>query len=129
MINRASVDTTTNKYYYGTWENGFKEDFSNYTCSCRNKSREKNTQFSKYVWELKEKYTNCFINWDDAMKSQKFVCGLQKHDLCNCGELLLVRADSDVFCCINVMSLFQNSGIEINLLWSVLRTDKILSIT
>ena len=97
MINKASVDTTTNKYYYDTWENGFKEGFNNHTCSCRNKSREKNTQFSKYVRELKEKYTNYFINWDDAMKSQKYVCGLQKHDLCICGELLLVRADSDVF--------------------------------
>ena len=66
-----SVSTTTNKYYYGTCENTFKERYSNHICSFRNKSREKNTELSKYVWELKEKDINYFINWNIAMKSQK----------------------------------------------------------
>ena len=55
LIYKASVSTTTNKYYYGTCENTFKERFNNHNCSFRNKSREKNTELSKYVWELKEK--------------------------------------------------------------------------
>ena len=35
---------------------------------------EKNTEFSKYVWKLKEKDINYFINWDIAIKAQKYVC-------------------------------------------------------
>ena len=50
LIYKASVSTTTtNKYYYGTGENTFKERFNNHNCSFRNKSREKNTELSKYV--------------------------------------------------------------------------------
>ena len=55
LIYKASVNTTTNKYYYGTCENTFKERYNNHKSSFRNKSREKNTELSKYVWELKEK--------------------------------------------------------------------------
>ena len=59
LIYKASVNITTNKYYYGTCENTFKERYNrentfkercnNHKCSFRNKSREKNTALSKYV--------------------------------------------------------------------------------
>ena len=71
LIFKASVSTTTNKDYYGTCEKTFKERYNNHNCSLRNKSREKNIELSKYVWELKEKDFNYFINWNIAMKSQK----------------------------------------------------------
>ena len=54
-IYKASVSTTTNKYYYGTCENTFKERYNNHKCSFRNKSREKNTELSTYTWKLKER--------------------------------------------------------------------------
>ena len=55
LICKASVSATTNKYYYCTCENTFKECYNNHNCSFRNKSCEKNAELSKYVWELKEK--------------------------------------------------------------------------
>ena len=54
LIYKASVNTTTNKYYYGTCENTFKERYNNHKCSFRNKSPEKNTELSQYLWELKD---------------------------------------------------------------------------
>ena len=75
LIYKASVSTTANKYYYGTCENTFKECYNNHNYSFRNKSREKNTELSKYEWKLKDKDINHFINWNIAMKSQKYVCG------------------------------------------------------
>ena len=54
LIYKAPVSTTTYKYYYGTCKSTFKERYNNHKCSFRNKSREKNTELSKYVWELKE---------------------------------------------------------------------------
>ena len=53
FIYKASVSTTTNKCYYGICENAFKERYNNQ--SFRNKSREKDTELSKSVWESKEK--------------------------------------------------------------------------
>ena len=52
----------TNKYYYCTCENTFKERYNNHKCSFGNKSREKNTELVKYVWELKEKNSNYIIS-------------------------------------------------------------------
>ena len=96
LIYKVSVITTVNKYYYGTCENTFKERYNNHKCSFRNKSREKNTELSKYVWELKEKDINYFINWDIAIESHKYVCGSRNCDLCICEKLLIARADPNV---------------------------------
>ena len=87
LIYKASVSATTNT---------FKERYNNHKCSFRNKSREKNTELSKYVWQLKEKDINYFINWDIAMKAQKSVCGSRKNDLCICEKLLIARVDPNI---------------------------------
>ena len=96
IIYKASVSIATNKYYYGTCENTFKEHYNNHNCSFRNKSREKNTDLPKCVWELKEKDINYSINWNIAMKSQKYVCRSRKCDLCVCQKLLISRGDPNV---------------------------------
>ena len=62
LIYKASVSATTDKYYYGTCENTFKERYNNHKCSFRSKSREKNTELSKYVSESKERAINYFFN-------------------------------------------------------------------
>ena len=49
LVYKASVSTTTNKYYYDTCENASKERYNNQKCFFRNKSCEKNTELSKYV--------------------------------------------------------------------------------
>ena len=96
LIYKASVITTANKYYYGTYENTFKVRYNNHKCSFRNKSREMNTELSKYVWELKEKDINYFVSWDITMKSHKYVCGSRKCDSCISEKLLIARADPNV---------------------------------
>ena len=73
LIYKSSVSTTINKYYYGTFENTFKERYNSHKCYFINKFCEKNTKLSKNVCELKERDINYFINWDIAIKSQKYV--------------------------------------------------------
>ena len=96
LICKASVFITTNKYYYGTCENTFKECYNNHKCSFRNKSREKSTELTKYVWGLKVIDIKYFIKWDIATKSQKYDCESRKCDLCICEKLLIARADPNV---------------------------------
>ena len=88
----------TNKCYYCSCKNTFKERYNNHKCSFRNKPCEKNTELPKYIWELKEKDINYFINW---------FCGSQKCDL-YIERSSLLQGKIVMFCSINVMSLFQN---------------------
>ena len=49
-----------------------------------------------YLDNSEEKDISYIINWDIAMKAQKYVCGSRKCDLCICGKLLIARADPNV---------------------------------
>ena len=62
------------------------------------------------------------------MKLEKYVYGSGKCDFWICETLLIARADPNA-CSINVMSLSQNAGIEINfeINKSALKIDKIIS--
>ena len=60
FVYNAVVNTSTTKNYYGTCEKSFKERYNNHTSSFRNKSCQKSTELSNYIWELKvndESYT------------------------------------------------------------------------
>ena len=56
--------------------------------SFRNKSRQKSTELSNYIWELKENGENYTIDWLIAMKAHPYICGMRKCDLCLCEKLV-----------------------------------------
>ena len=96
LVYNAVVNTSTTKHYYGTCEKSFKERYKNHTSSFRNKSRQKSTEFSNDIWELKENGKNYTIDCLIAMKAHPYICGTRKCDLCLCGKLLIARANSAV---------------------------------
>ena len=90
----AAVHASTLKNYYGTCEKSFKERYNNHTSSFRNKSHQKSTELSNYIWELKENGENYAIDWLIAMKTHPYICGTRKCDLCLFEKLLIARANS-----------------------------------
>ena len=82
LVYNAVVNRSTTKNYYGTCEKSFKERYNNHTSSFRNKSHQKSTELSNYIWELKENGENYTINWLIAMKAHPYNCGTRKCDLC-----------------------------------------------
>ena len=88
------MNTSTRKNYYGTCENSFKKRYNNHTTSFRNKSRQKSTELSNHILELKENVGNYTIDWLIAMKAHPYICGTRKCDLCLCEKLLIARANS-----------------------------------
>ena len=107
------MNTSATKNYCGTCENSFKEIYNNHTSSFRNKSREKGTEFSNHMWELKENGENYTIDWLIAMKAQPHICGTRKCDLCLCEKLLIPRANSASL--LNkAMNLFQSVVVPMN---------------
>ena len=56
FVYKATVSQTPsqiNKYYNGACEKTFKERYNNHTATIRNKSKQKSTELSKHIWELK----------------------------------------------------------------------------
>ena len=81
-IYNAVVNTSTTKNYFGTCEKNFKERHNNHTSSFENRSQQKSTELSNYIWEVKENCKNYTINWLIAMKANPYICGTRKCDLC-----------------------------------------------
>ena len=81
LVYNTDVNTSTTKNYYRTCEKSFKERYNNHTSSFRNKSRQKSTELSNYIWELKENGENYTIDWLIAMKAHPYICGTTKCDL------------------------------------------------
>ena len=94
LVYNAVVNTSTTKNYYRTCEKSFKERYKNHTSSFRNKSHQKSTELSNYIWELKENGANYTIDWLIAKKAYPYICGMRKCDLCLCEKLLITRANS-----------------------------------
>ena len=88
------ANTSTTKHYYKTCEKSFRERYDNHTSSFRSKWRQKSTGLSKYIWELKVNGKHYTIDWLTAMKARPYICETRKCDLCLCGKLLIVRANS-----------------------------------
>ena len=56
LIYKASVNPTTNKYFYGTCENTTKECYNNHKCFFKNNALERNIELSKYIGIERERY-------------------------------------------------------------------------
>ena len=73
----------------------FKERYNNHTATFRNKSKEKNTELSKYIWELKNCNLNYDLKWSIACKAHPYTGGTRKYDLCSTGKLSIMKADPE----------------------------------
>ena len=62
-------DINQNKNLYGSCKKNFKECYNNHTTSFRNKSKEKNTEVSKYIWELENSCIKYDFKWPIACKT------------------------------------------------------------
>ena len=69
FVYNAVVNTSTTKNYFGTCEKSFKERYNKYTSSFKNKSRQKGTELSNCIWELKETVENYTIDWFIAINA------------------------------------------------------------
>ena len=98
LVHNASfdrLDTNETKHYDGTYEKNFKERSNNHTASFGNKSKEKSTELSKYIWELKDNNIQHNLKWCIASKSRPYVCGNRMRKLCLTEKLTIIKADPE----------------------------------
>ena len=98
LVYKASadrLDTKETKHYYETCKKNFKEHYNNHTASFRNKSKEKSTELSKYIWELKNNKIQHNLKWCIASKARPYACVCRKCDLCLTEKLPVIKADPE----------------------------------
>ena len=65
----SQASSQINKYYYGNCEKTFKERYNNHTGTFRKKNKQKSTELSKHIWELKTNSIQHQISWDKASRA------------------------------------------------------------
>ena len=101
LVSKAAVSQTPsqiNKYYYGTYEKTFKECYNNHTATFSNKTKQKSTQLSKHIWELKENSIQHQISWGTASRACPYNGCLWKCNLCQAEILTIAKADPSSLC-------------------------------
>ena len=96
LVYKAAVSQTPlqiNKYYYRTCEKTFKERYNNHTATFRNKSKQKSTELSKHICELKGNSLQHQISWDIASRARPYNDCRRKCDLCLRQKLMIAKAD------------------------------------
>ena len=90
MVYEAKVPTDNNfKLYYGTCEGEFKSRFYNHTKAFQDRGNE--TEFSKYIWQLKDESKS----WSIFMYATPYKCGARRCDLCLTEKYVIARADQE----------------------------------
>ena len=59
-------DQQLSKFYLGLCKTEFKARFNNHKKSFHYRENKKDTELSKYIWELKDKHTEYQIRWSIA---------------------------------------------------------------
>ena len=90
-----TLDTNEIKLYYGTCKKNFKDRYNKHTASFWNKSKEKGTEFSKYIWELKNNNIPHNSKWCIMPKARLYLCGSRKCSLCFTEKLTIIKADPE----------------------------------
>ena len=89
------LGTKKTKRYYGTCKKNLKERYSNQTASFRNKNKEKSTELSKYIWELKDNNIQHDLKWSITSNAHPYVWGSRRCDLCSTKKLTIIKADPE----------------------------------
>ena len=116
LIYKASVSASTNKYYYGTCENTFKEHCNNHKCCFRNKSPEKTLNCPSMYGNWKRKILIILLIGILLWKRRNMFVDLE--------SVIYAFVRSSLFQEQILTNLSQNVNIEISLLWSALKIDK-----
>ena len=89
----VSVPHKPDKHYYGLTEGPFKTRFNGHTHSFRTESCRRETELSKYIWEVKDNNQPYEINWSIAQRAAAYKCGTRRCDICLTEKTVIAAAD------------------------------------
>ena len=106
IVYRATVKSDRGEvnYYLGTSDSAFKQRYGNHKKLFKNKCYEKDTELSKYIWQLNDNNITYDLKWSVAARCSPYICGSSKCDLCITEKLLIARKNPESSCRVNFKS-------------------------
>jgi hypothetical protein len=89
----VSAPNRPKRVYHGLTEGSFKTRFNNHTTSFRLENHRKETELSKYMWELKDLGLEGEVRWEIAKRAAPYKCGARRCDLCLTEKMVIATAD------------------------------------
>ena len=95
VVYKATVSSANNpnRIYYGLTEGAFKTHFNAHKRSFRTESCRKETELSKYIWELKDKDEAHEITWTIEKAASPYKCGTRRCDVCLSEKMIIATGD------------------------------------
>ena len=94
LIYKAAVSSGEDtKFYYGLCEPEFKSRLANHKKAFKNRVYMKDTELSKYVWDLKDHNKEFSIKWTLESTAAPCQSGTSRCDLCLTEKLKIAQAD------------------------------------
>ena len=96
VVYKASVSTPSKpvRCYYGLTEGPFKTRYNAHTRSFRAEQCRRDTELSKYVWELKDQNKQYDIEWSIVQRAAPYKCGTRRCDICISEKTVIATADA-----------------------------------
>ena len=89
----VSVPNKPARHYYGLTEGPFKPRFNGHTRSFRSESCRRETELSKYVWDLQDQHLDNKVQWSIAQRATPYKCGTRRCDVCLSEQMVIALAD------------------------------------
>ncbi len=89
----VSASQTPDRHYYGLTEGPFKTRFNAHSRSFRAESCRKETELSKYIWDLKDQNKAYEIKWKIEQRASPYKCGTRRCDVCLSEKMVIAMAD------------------------------------
>ena len=89
----VSAPNRLTRVYYGLTEGPFKTRYTNHNSSFRLEHKRKETELSKYMWELKDLGLEGEVQWEIHKRAAPYKCGARRCDLCITEKMVIATAD------------------------------------
>ena len=95
VVYKATVSTDSKpvRHYYGLTEGQFKTRYNAHTHSFRSEHCRRETELSKYIWDLKDQHQPYAIRWEVVQRAAPYKAGSRRCDICISEKLAIATAD------------------------------------
>ena len=96
VVYKASVSTANKpvRYYHGLTEGPFKTRYNAHMRSFRAEVCKRETELSKYIWDLKDQNLDYEIKWSIIQRATPYKCGTRRCDVCLAEKVAIATANS-----------------------------------
>ena len=93
LVYTATITAENSEHvYHGSTEGEFKARYNGHATSLRLRSHEKETELSKFIWNLNDRGVPYTIRWSIAERAHPYKCGTRRCDVCITEKTVIARS-------------------------------------